>query len=145
MTQPEDILLLRIGEDDFALPLKDVSHILEADKINILPGAEAPIIGIISSRGEAVVVIDTMAIIAPKKETQSRRRPNKGKIIVLKENKVRLGLYIGDIQPSFLYMNDESQAPGGDGPKETQRKPLNIDWKKLYAKVEVSLKGSMHG
>jgi chemotaxis signal transduction protein len=144
VTTPEDILLLRIGEDEFALPLKDVSHILEADKINILPGAEGPIIGIISSRGEAVVVVDAMAIIASKKETQNRRRPNKGKIIVLKENEVRLGLYIGDIQPSFLYMNDGSQAPEGDDLKETQRKPLKIDWKKLYAKVEVALKESMH-
>lgn len=141
MSTREDILTLRIGGDDFALPLKDVSHILEVDKINILPKAKSPAIGIISTRGEAVVVVDVETITQTKDANQANtyhhRDKCSGKIIILKDNKLRLGLYIGSIAPSFLYKDDDGTTSSVEEPR---KESLEIDWKKLYRDVDILLK-----
>ncbi|MCK4846258.1 MAG: chemotaxis protein CheW [Deltaproteobacteria bacterium] len=124
MPASEDIVIFKTGNENFSIALKDVSHILEAVVINIIPRAKSPVMGIISTRGKAVVVVD-MTLIA-----KSQGKAGKtGKIIILRDGKVRLGLYIGDTAPSFLYKDDE-----------ITEEVSKIDWKELYEKVETILR-----
>lgn len=127
MPTSEDIVIFKAGNENFSISMKDVSHILEAVAINIIPRAKSPVMGIISTRGKAVVVVDMTPLTVSQNKLGKERYT--GKIIVLRDNKVRLGLYIGDIAPSFLYKDNE-----------ITEEVSKIDWKKLYKNVETILR-----
>ena len=127
MPASEDIVIFKAGNENFSIAMKDVSHILEAVAINIIPRAISPIMGIISTRGKAVVVVDMTPLTVSQNKLGKARAT--GKIIILRDGKVRLGLYIGDIAPSFLYKDNE-----------ITEEVSKIDWKELYKKVETTLR-----
>ena len=54
----DKFLTFRLGDDDFALEIKDVSEIIGVQKITPIPDVPAYIRGVINLRGKVVAVLD---------------------------------------------------------------------------------------
>jgi purine-binding chemotaxis protein CheW len=57
------VLLLRVGEDVFAVPMAVAREVVVAPKIAVLPTATAAVAGVFNLRGEIVPVFDTSALL----------------------------------------------------------------------------------
>jgi hypothetical protein len=112
-----------------------------------MPGQTGPVKGIISRRGEEVMVVDMRKVFG-----LAELREEKNKIIIVKDRKRILGLYIGGGNCSFLWKEDLkgpekgpeiSNDPSRELPKQGSKfssrliekdgKPIELlDWIGLY-------------
>ncbi|MCK4738809.1 MAG: chemotaxis protein CheW [Deltaproteobacteria bacterium] len=133
-----DIVIFELNKNKLALELSDVDKIIEVDKIFLMPGAAKAsdkIRGVISNKGEAVVIVNLATIFNPEAVNVSPE-----KIIILKERvkgvtKV-LGLSIGEAVISFFWKNEITGGHNGTA-QDASFKMLN--WKSLYDRTVQAL------
>ena len=57
------VLLLPVRDDRYALPLEQVSEVVEAPQVTALPHAPPDVLGVTNLRGAVVPVLDTGALL----------------------------------------------------------------------------------
>lgn len=56
-------LLLRVGEDAYAVPMATAREVVAAPEVTALPSATASVLGVCNVRGEIIPVFDTGALL----------------------------------------------------------------------------------
>ena len=70
---PETCVRVRIGDEEYALPVRHVPEIAELGEITPVPGAPAAVLGIRNLRGEVLPVFDLASVLAAAGEVAPRR------------------------------------------------------------------------
>lgn len=133
-----DIIIFELNKNKLALELSDVDKIIEVDKVFLMPGAKKAndnIRGVISNKGEVVVIINLATIFNPEAVNTYPE-----KIIILKERvkgvtKV-LGLSIGAAVISFFWKNE---ITGDHDATNSDASFKMLNWKSLYDRTVQAL------
>lgn len=92
MTSQEDrILLFALGDERFALDLKETTEVLEPPEIFPVPGAPLFIAGAINSHGCPLPVIDLPSLLG-----RGGLRPD-GKVVVLDRNVADMAIWVDNV------------------------------------------------
>jgi chemotaxis signal transduction protein len=143
MERGGDKLVFDLNGRRIALELTSVDSVVEVPRVYFMPGQTGPVKGIISRRGAEVMVVDMRKVLG-----LTELREGKNKIIIVKDRKRILGLYIGGGNCSFLWKEDLEGAAISDDPSpelpekgskftfglmEKDGKPIELlDWVGLY-------------
>lgn len=96
-----DILMLKINGARLGLDVSSIDSIVSTKRFFFLPGQTGAVKGIISLRGEAVTVFDVCQVLGLEKT-----QPKYKKIIIVRQGRTPLGLYIGGGEFSFLWKEE---------------------------------------
>jgi hypothetical protein len=106
-----------------AVEMRAVLGLVEVPRIFFIPGKADPVKGIISNRGEAVVVVDMRMILG-----LAEAKGGRNKVIILSEGFRTLGLFIGDGNFSFQWKGKPGEDEAGDESRDVEA----LDWTDLF-------------
>lgn len=86
------VLMVKIAEERFALPVEQISEIVPFQVITPVPGAPSEVRGVINLRGEILTVAQTSALL------ELSPSGNHGKIVLLRRTGKELGLFVDKIE-----------------------------------------------
>lgn len=106
----EKLLIFKVGKNRYAIPIAELSQIIEDRSVTEIPFVPSFVKGIFSLRGRIVGVIDVLERMNLKKETESLTK----KIIILERNGDLFGLRIDSIDHVVdIDLNSLEQPPEG--------------------------------
>ncbi len=85
------LLLVRMGEERFALPIADVLEVLDAPLITPLPLLPAGVVGQCALRERLLTVVDGASLLGV------RRHEGRGTLLVLEADGLRFGMLVDDV------------------------------------------------
>ncbi len=135
MTATGDILLFDTGKRLFFLDINSVECVMEAEDVFFMPGLRPPVMGVVTYRGEPVIVVDVKEVSG---DTGTTERPYT--IIIAGDGKKTIGICVGGQKPSVTRVNevkisDEEENRGGRGLENTEvnGSPAELlNWMELY-------------
>ena len=122
--QEERILLFALGDERFALDLKETTEVLEPPEIFPVPGAPSFIAGAINSHGRPLPVVDLPALLG-----RGGLRPD-GKVVVLDSRVADMAVWVDTVL---------AVVPYSAVLEEGEREDLGITKVLMLADGEVSL------
>lgn len=138
-----DKLVFEIDGRRMAVDIASVDGVVEVERVFFLPGQKGPVKGIITSRGEAVVVVDMRKVLGITEPGEGKKR-----VVVVNDRTRVLGLYTGEVDITFIW-NEElkrkrlSPALSLEGSAftygvmEKDGKPVELlDWHSLWEETK---------
>jgi chemotaxis signal transduction protein len=123
-------LVFELDGRRLALRLCQVDGVVEADRVFFIPGQKDPVKGIITRRGQEVAVVDLRKVMG-----LSPRGEGKKWIVIARDGKRFLGLYIGEGKVSLMW-KEKLTAAESDG-----KSVEFFNWSALYDEVASILSG----
>lgn len=134
-----DKIVFDIGGNRYALNTEHITSVVEVERVFFMPGAKSFIDGVISLKGDPVLVVNLAGVIGLEEGSEGPK-----KVIVLQDKRGPIGLNIGDSRIFFLW-NDELE--GFEVKEEEGRyifasidlvgRPIKlVDWKSIYTDAE---------
>lgn len=109
-TDASEVIVFRVGEETYAVPLESVVEVARGSGITPLPGAERPVIGVTGWRGRILTVLDVSS------SALSQREPgDESRILVLGERRAAFGVVASAIE-SVRSLAADSVTPSLDEP-----------------------------
>lgn len=104
-------LLLRIGDDSYAVPMEQAREVVGTPVVTALPTAPATVLGVCNVRGEIIPVFDTGALLGVRPMTDF------GAIVVMETALGPAGLAMSDIGASVELgeLVADTETPGTRG------------------------------
>jgi purine-binding chemotaxis protein CheW len=126
-----DLLVFRLGQQHFALPVGQVSTIVPRATLTPLPGAPADLIGMLRLRGELCPVVDIRARLG-----LNAAVPHIGdRIVVMHTARFHVGLLVEKIEGLVVVPDLDSS----DGPAAAARDLLVRDVREVAGQVVATL------
>jgi len=135
VTATGDILLFDTGKRLFFLDINSVECVMEAEDVFFMPGLRPPVMGVVTYRGEPVIVVDVKEVSG---DTKTLDGPYT--VIIAGDGKKTIGLCVGGQKPSVARsgepkISNEEETRGGRGLKNTEvnGSPAELlNWMELY-------------
>lgn len=86
----EDVLVVRVGDENYGVPLKDLAGVIRGHPAHPLLGTSAAFLGILYERGETWPVFALAALL----NLEAGEAPQYGTVLLLRDNRERLGLAV---------------------------------------------------
>jgi purine-binding chemotaxis protein CheW len=109
------LLVFRLGDERFGVPLDAVDEVVEAPSLQRLPDATPAQLGLASVRGELIVVYDAHRLLRVPGGTGGR-----GALLLFRRDGRRVGLAVDDVQDATTVEERDVYAmPGLDASDRT--------------------------
>jgi purine-binding chemotaxis protein CheW len=106
--RPSRMLVFRVGEERFALPLGAVNEVVDMPAVQRLPDSSPKILGIATLRGELVSIYDPRPLLSAGGAAYDM-------VLLFATDNHRIGLAIDDVyDPIFIDADEVRSAPGVD-------------------------------
>lgn len=136
-----DKLIFEIEGKAFGIATSDVWKILEVDRVSFLPGSSGFVSGVISLKGEPVVVVDAAGALLGTPRSERVEGPRR--IVVARDKKACIGFDIGPIEVAFCWEEGaEEDAPPSGAHAFRPEEIIDVDWRKVYSKASRILSSS---
>jgi purine-binding chemotaxis protein CheW len=100
------MILFRLGDDQFAIPISCVMEVAVLRELTPLPGAPAPLFGVTHWRGQVLTVLDLRELLG----VRVRGLTDLGRILVLEGATRRFGV-VADAVTDMIDMEDRHVRP----------------------------------
>ncbi|MCF8010253.1 MAG: chemotaxis protein CheW [Clostridiales bacterium] len=107
MVNEEQIVVFEINQQQYALPIYNVSEIIRVMEITPVPNTDYYVKGIINLRGSVVPVISLNLRIGMEEKELS----DESRIIVMEQDNVKLGVTVDSVQSVTRYSESEIEIP----------------------------------
>jgi purine-binding chemotaxis protein CheW len=135
------VVVLRVHEGDYAVPIGRVQEIIRVPSITQVPGANHGVEGIINLRGQVVPVID----LGIRLGMGPSRRPREARVVVVDSGSERVGLLVDGVSEVLRINHGAVEPPSmmtvGDGPVAVEGIAKLNDRLVLLLDLDVALGG----
>lgn len=101
----EKFVIVKLGEDEFGVWIKDVVEILRPRKINPLPELPDFLAGVITVRGEVFPLMDM------RKRFSIESVPINERVVVVRSGRDKIGLIVDEVKEIAAFSSDEITEP----------------------------------
>ena len=146
-------VIFKIGEEEFAAPIKQIREIIRLPHITTMPKAPSFIEGVINLRGQVIAVVD----LAKRFELAPKEKDDKNRIIVVEMGDDLIGMIVDsvtevlrisqediDMTPSLIESKIEADFIEGLG-KQDGRLFILLDLDKILTVEEVDQLEAVEG
>lgn len=101
------LIVFRLGEEDFAIPIEEVREIIRSAPVTPVPGAPASVAGIINVRGEIAAVVDLRVRFG----LPSRQESVPKHVVITAQGKSLFALLVDEVAEVLRISKDEIKPP----------------------------------
>jgi purine-binding chemotaxis protein CheW len=101
------LIVFRLGDEDFAIPIEDVREIIRSAPVTPVPGAPASVGGILNVRGEIAAAVDLRARFG----LPPRKDPAPKHIVITAQGKNLFALVVDEVAEVLRLSSDEIKPP----------------------------------
>jgi len=103
-------IVFRIGNQELAAPLNEISEILAYPQVSRVPGAKSWVKGIANFRGNLLPIMDLRILLDGSPVTRDRRN----RVLVIHHKEILAGLLVDEVIGLRNFLQEESSLPPPD-------------------------------